>query len=173
MVKVKVCHISFLLLVSFSIVNAQTDDIIYFSQDDLMEVKDWRGIGYFLIGDSSVMKLVSCRNEGEVCKYSFYQIKFDKTDSTLHIIGDGRDNQTGKFFKVFNIYIGQIEDNKYLLSSSKFKNLKYSVFDITFKFKPDERLFVNIGYSSETEKIILMYTMDSFNINELIYTESK
>jgi hypothetical protein len=153
---------------------SQSDGIVYFDEKEIMEVKKWRGIGYFLIGDSSVMRMVSCRNSGEICKYSFYQIKFDYKDSTFHLIGQGRNENDLSPFGSFNIYIGKV-NGKNLSTSAKFENLKYSTFDIKFKLMPDEQIYLNMGNlvkpanDWEIEEQLMYYSMDSFDLASLVF----
>lgn len=156
-----------LILISSSY--SQKDSTRIFIEDEIIEVKEWRGIGYFLTGDSSVMKLVSCRNSNEVCLYRFYLIKYNYIDSTLHLIGEGINIKDSSRFDFFKLYIGKITDKNYLNSSYKFEKVSFGVFDIIFKVKSDDLLFINIGNYYDQIENVLFYSMDSFNIGEMIY----
>lgn len=157
-----------IFIVISSTIHAQVDSTKNFSENEITKVKDEKGDFYFLMEDYSVLNIRSCFNS-EVCIHKFYLAKFNYRDYTLHLIGEGKNINDSSRFDVFNMYVGIITDKNYLVSSYKFEKLSYGVFDVIFKVKPGEYLFFNMGNYSDQLEGVMLYSMDSFRIYELIY----
>ena len=161
------CYIILYIVISSTIL-AQVDSTRNFNEKEIHEFKEGYGTCYFLDNDSTVIIIRSCRNPGNVVKYSFYLAKYQNSDSTMHLIGEGKLDTDSSRFDLFQVYVGKILKNKFI-TTYKFKKNNFGIFDIIFKVIPGDCLFFNVGnYSGQLDNIML-YSMDSFKIGEMIY----